>query len=322
MEAPGSTGAHAATVTPAARTAFAALVDYAGLYPPAQLPMEAAVAEYDNARRGPFAWILGRYIVPATQVAELLGLTQTGEPFALSVIVDADREPRTWSASLIATLELLARLGADDPRVKIGALELPLPRLQAMRDTYDASIGQFAAARAHHGFRDLPAYIEIPRDARWTALLPGALAALARHRLGAKVRCGGLTADAVPSCAEIAAFIRAACEERVSFKATAGLHHPVRHLDAATGAMQHGFLNLMCATLVARAGDSDSIEPAVAEEDPAKFAWEADSFSWRGHRFDVPALAAMRESFVGYGSCSFSEPVEDLTALRVLEAAA
>jgi hypothetical protein len=123
---------------------------------------------------------------------------------------------------------------------------------------------------------------------------------------GAKIRCGGET---VPSVEEVAAFIVACHDAGVPFKATAGLHHPIRSGD------RHGFLNLLAAAVFV---DGD-VEAIVAEEDPAAFALNADRFEVHGRRADAAAIAAARaERFIAYGSCSFDEPVEDLTALGIL----
>jgi hypothetical protein len=239
------------------------------------------------------------------------------------VILDARDDARTWSQHLGSMTASLAERRTVEPRLAIGSLELALPKLQAMRETYDAAIGQFAAIRAQHGFDHVPAYVEIPRDERWIAQLPGALAALARHRLGAKLRCGGLSADAFPSVSEVTAFIRIASDDRVPFKATAGLHHPVRHLDPATGATQHGFLNLLCGALLANMEPAGAVEAAIAEEDPSAFVFGAQAFSWREYKFAAGDIAQMREQkFAGYGSCSFAEPVDDLIELGVLGAGA
>ena len=54
-----------------ARALLAGLVDYAGLFPPAALDMEAAVAEYARRRRAPEAWMLGRFVAPAARLVEL-----------------------------------------------------------------------------------------------------------------------------------------------------------------------------------------------------------------------------------------------------------
>ena len=62
----------------------------------------------------------------------------------------------------------------------------------------------------------------------------------------AKYRTGGTTAGAVPSSVELAGFLRAALDRRLSFKLTAGLHHAVRG-PLAEAEAQHGVLNVLAA---------------------------------------------------------------------------
>jgi hypothetical protein len=233
-------------------------------------------------------------------------------PIALSVIVDAGAEPRTWLARVQEHLSNIAQLRAGEPRVRIEALEIALAPLQTQRETYDASIGQFAAARRQAGLDDLPSFAEVPRDARWQRELDGALFALSRHRLGAKLRCGGVTADAFPSVEEVAAFLSAAIgEHKLPIKATAGLHHPIRRRDAGVGVMMHGFLNLLTAACYARAGqDQSQLREVLSCED-------ADALGFS--RLSVDDLRAVRQdNFIAYGSCSFTEPTADLKALGML----
>ena len=306
-------------LAPSVRAAFGTLVDYAGLFPPAKLAMPDAVAEYDAARRGSHAWMLGRFIVPASRLAELIDAIGTRETFALSVIVDAEPDARRWFGSAQRSLGDIARFRLEESRIRIEALEAPLPPLLSQRETYDATLGQLAGLVARAGLRDLEVYAEWPRDARWHELLPGAMTAAARSRLGAKIRCGGVTADAFPSVADVAAFLDAAATEHVAFKATAGLHHPVRHDNTEAGATMHGFLNLLAAAALAHRVSRETLEQILAEEDPAAFAFDDESMAWRDDRVAVDELvAARREDFVAYGSCSFSEPVNDLSALAIL----
>jgi hypothetical protein len=143
-------------------------------------------------------------------------------------------------------------------------------------------------------------YVELPLD----DALPERIAALGRRGLGAKVRCGG---EVVPSVEALARFVRLCRSERVVFKATAGLHHAVRTQE------QHGFLNLLAATVFA------DEEPAFAEEDSGAFALDADSFRWRDREAGPEELARVRhELFASIGSCSFAEPVGELRALGAL----
>jgi hypothetical protein len=125
-------------------------------------------------------------------------------------------------------------------------------------------------------------------------------------RAGAKIRCGGTT---LPSVEEVAAFVAACRDAGVPFKATAGLHHPIRSGD------RHGFLNLLAAAVFA---DGD-LEAILAEEDPDAFTLDERGFGVHDHRADADTIAGARaERFIAYGSCSFDEPVEDLIALHLL----
>jgi hypothetical protein len=305
----------------AVRAAFAQLIDYAGLFPPAQLDMAPALAEYSQARQGAFAWMLGRFIVPASRISELLAALPPGEPLPLSVIIDAGTDPRTWLARVQETLGKLASLRTDERRVRIETLEVALPPLATQRETYDATIGQFAAALKQAHLNALPAYVEIPHDERWKHELEGALFALSRHGLRAKLRCGGALPEAFPSANDVAIFICAAIgQHNLPMKATAGLHHPIRHLDHQTGATMHGFLNVLAAAAFARKGMPPSdVLGVVSCEDPHHFRFSESGLEWEREQLHVDDLQATREdSFISYGSCSFSEPTSDLQALGIL----
>jgi len=282
--------------------------------------MERALSEYATGIARPPAWMLGRFIVPASRVGELSAVHGGDATLALSVILDAPNDALGWfEATRLRLAATQAALGAD-ARLRLAALEVPLPALRTLRDTYDGAIGQYAALASATGVRDVPAYLEPFRDARWRDALPATMTVLGRHRLGAKVRCGGATAEAFPTPEELAAFIRAAVAAGVPFKATAGLHHPVRRRDPETGFPMHGFLNIIAASLAAREDDPGmAIEAALGEEDARAFRFDAESFAWRDRHYDAAAIAAMRAAaFVGYGSCSIDEPVADLTAMGLL----
>ena len=303
------------------RFLFQGLIDYAGLFPPASLAMEPAVDEYLLARSGAHAWMLGRFVVPASRLDELVTVLRRKDPSVpvpVCAIVDSARDPRRWFGTAQERLAAVALLRSTVPQIAVESLETKLPPLATQRDSYDAPIGQFAALASQAGLRDLPIYVEFPHDARWVEALPLALSALARARLGAKLRCGGDEPRAVPSVADVAAFIAATRREEVAFKATAGLHHPVRQRRTRDGTMMHGFLNLLAATAFAGNLDASMLEQIVAEEDAGAFTLDDDGFAWRDLRIETAAIPGMRASFVRYGSCSFGEPIDDLTALELL----
>jgi hypothetical protein len=254
-------------VTGARHALLAGLIDHAALFPPASLPIDAAIEVDRAARATPQAWMLHRFLVPASKLVEL----PAGFDPPLGVIVDMDELP-----PLSAQVEVVeARLE------RAGAVEGVSARV----------------------------FLEI---------MPGddaALDAVAAAGAGAKVRCGGATPGMFPTPAELAHFVCGCRDRGLAFKATAGLHHPIRD------GVAHGFLNLLGATLLAHGAGAgpDEVADLLADEDAAAFSVTDEAFTVRGRAFGADAVSAARERlFTGYGSCSFSEPVEDLRALGVL----
>ncbi|MDP9024232.1 MAG: hypothetical protein M3N13_02505 [Candidatus Eremiobacteraeota bacterium] len=306
-------------IMPSANAAFARLIDYAGLFPPAKLAMLPSLDEYAVSRAGGFSWMLGRFITPASRIDELLSsLPSSGSVVPLSVIVDADSDPRRWLTSAQAVFAAIAGLRKRGKAVAVEALEVPLPRLLSQRESFDATIGQTAMLAESAGLRDLPMYVEFPRDERTASMLGDAMHALKRYRLHAKIRCGGVVPSAFPSSSELATFIFAASQAGIAFKATAGLHHPVRHDSMPLGVKMHGFLNILAAAAIAPDAHIDTLAQILDEERPQEFRFEPEAFIALGRRFALDEIARARTSFAAYGSCSFSEPVGDLTALSIL----
>ena len=148
---------------------------------------------------------------------------------------------------------------------------------------------------------EVPPNAEVPLSAG-EVYVEGATPPLASP-VRVKVRCG----PAVPSVAELANVVRSCRVHAVPFKATAGLHHAVRQ-DG-----QHGFVNLLAAAVF---GDE---EAALAEDDPEAFRVD-DAFRWRDRSASIDEVERGRSLFVAFGSCSFSEPVDDLIAQGYLAA--
>ena len=291
--------------------ALAGLIDYAGLFPPARLDMAAAVDGYRAARGGPNAWMVARFICPASRLGELAGtLEGTGiereAPWRLTVTADGGPDATANDARHIQDFE--ARL---EGRSVVESVEAALPASEAARWIVQTA-GVFGRS----------VFFEVPwRDGASAALDSIAAAGDAgRTGLGAKLRCGGLVIEAFPPPAMVASVI-AGCRDRgIPLKATAGLHHPFRHFDPDTGFTHHGFVNLLVACVAADEGlDLATITEIVADTDSTSFTLDRDRIGWHEHRFSAVAVADSRARlFTGYGSCSLDEPVEDLLTLGVL----
>jgi hypothetical protein len=291
------------------------LIDYAGLFPPASLAMAASVANYDAYSQSEWSWILGRFVVPVARLAEFeeafAGLPTpapgTGSAkWRLSVLLGSDpvadvARIREFNARM-ASRSSGRRAVVESVEVKVASPE-EVKRLSAIIPA------------------ELASYFEVPLSS-----CAECIAAVAGCGRRAKIRTGGETADKFPAPENVIEFIRLCAAANVPFKATAGLHHPLRSVhrftyqpDSPSGVM-HGFLNVFLAAVFLRAGMEAQFAVQLLEEQSADaFHFHADGVSWRQHRLSKHEIAAARQGFaVSFGSCSFTEPIDDLRALRLL----
>ncbi|HZN89883.1 MAG TPA: hypothetical protein VFB44_12975 [Thermoleophilaceae bacterium] len=293
---------------------FGRLVDHAALFPPASMSIPDAAAEDRQARESPQAWMLARFVCPASKLADLRAeMPWEGAP-GLSVVLDgAGAAPADgWADALAGDVELVARAAAEGAPVESVELRLPGSRPEP---------AVLVRARAALEALAVESFFELAPDERWHDALPADIGAVAALGGRVKLRCGGASAEAFPPV-ELVALVIASCHGAgVPFKATAGLHHPIRHVDEASGFPMHGFLNLLAASTLAHAQGArpGELERVLAEEDEAAFRVAEGTLEVAGRRASAAEIAATRRSlFTSYGSCSWREPVEDLQALGML----
>lgn len=297
----------------AARTLLASLIDYAGLFPPAELQMRAAVPRYAGYRTGKLAWMLGRFVLPLAQIDEFehvfddLPAKQRAAPWGLAVL-----SGRNLEADIKKIVEFNRRHG-DEGRgdARIEAIELKVHSLD--------DIARAADVTTEPG----EVYFEIgvagdPRDQ---------LAAVAAAGGRAKVRTGGVSAEMFPAVPDLARFLIAAAAAKVPFKATAGLHYPMRSVHPMTSdeksaeVLMHGFLNVFLAAAMAWADrvKPASIEAILNEQDAAAFAFETSGVSIHGRRLTADDLTQARRCFaMSFGSCSLDQPASALKDLGLI----
>lgn len=278
------------------------LIDYAGLFPPAGLKMADAVANYGRYKSGPNAWALGRFVVPVSRLQEFEAhFTPGREMWHLSALIGQN------------PAEDLARVAEFNGRHKHSAII----------DTLEAKAPETATIQElrSHVPESILIYFEVPSTGDPAELITAISAAHAR----AKVRTGGLTPEMFPSEQQVLRFLAACINENVAFKATAGLHHPVRCVrpltyekDAPSGTM-HGFLNMFLAAAFLLDGVPEKeLEKLLLDDDAASFNFDEGAIAWRGHRLTQARLLESRALAASFGSCSFEEPISDLVALNFL----
>ncbi len=313
------------------------IVDYAGLFPPAQLSLEQAVANYVRYRATGEAWLLGRFVCPANRLLDLrtLDAFPPGIPMALAVLGRGGKDAHEYFANVKQDLADIALLRAHlGDRVKIDTYEVRLPP-SAFQPLRSHQLSSFIATTAYlieTGVPELITPFFEAADTERSAVL-AVIQSLhddrhsreARGRrhcqpAGLKLRTGGLEAAAFPSCGQVALALAACSAARVPFKATAGLHHPIRHFSAAVNAPMHGFVNVFAAGCLAfcHGLDEGKVRAILEEEDAHHFAADARGLRWRELTAPVETLVAARQLFTSFGSCSFEEPCADLRQMHWL----
>ena len=293
------------------------LIDYAGLFPPASLDLPAALRDYQSCRRLPYAWMLGRFICPANLLVRAVQLWQELEPampLRLSVLGGSIMEPEFGSQ--LDQMEKIARAGGQ-----VEMIELRLPSVPDSARSLDRILASMASEIAARDLDDLDVFLESSGNSG-RQVIPRLKNTGRAGRLGFKLRCGGIEASAFPSVETVGRVIQSCVKHQVPFKATAGLHHPVRYFDSDLGVTSHGFLNLFVAGLLAAISNADwtLIEGCLKEENANHFSPGGDSLAWAGHEIAPEEVRRLRsELMTSFGSCSFQEPIEDLQSLEWLD---
>ena len=291
------------------------LIDYAGLFPPAALAMARSVANYEEYLRSEWNWILGRFVVPVARLDE----------FEVAFAALPSSPSETGAAKWRLTALLGPDLAVDVARLRQFNLRWTKPG-SSRRAAVESLEVKAASAEEITRFSEIipaefAAYFEVPLSG-----LDECIMAIAACRRRAKIRTGGETADKFPAPESVIEFIRQCAAAHVPFKATAGLHHPLRSVHRFTyqsespSGIMHGFLNVFLAAAFLRAGIAPALAVELLEEQSAQaFHFDLDGVEWRQRRIGRQELAAARQGFaISFGSCSFTEPIEDLRSLGLL----
>src|SRR4051812_39818777 len=218
------------------------LVDDAGLFPPARLPMDEAVARHRADLRAAHPMLTHRFLCPASRFDELKSVLAQHDHIRVGVLLD-EAPP------------------AEDSRIVIDLAE------KALAAGDQVALAEQALTELS-GF-PVPVFLEPVRGPGWLEVIRVVARARGPMR-GVKVRCGGVRADLFPSATELAEFLMTCVAERVPVKATAGLHHALPYTDPVTGFAHYGYLSLVSAvTCALDGGGLDQVAEALTETDPS-----------------------------------------------------
>ncbi|GIU83192.1 MAG: hypothetical protein D6687_00705 [Acidobacteria bacterium] len=283
-------------------------IDYAGLFPPAKLSMKDAVKNYAEYKSGRYSWMLGRFIVPASRLDEFVENAEryfrsSSFSWQLSVIVDGVLE------EIIESVENFNKTYM--PYAQCDTFELKTNSIWFIEEASEIIPASFTN------------YFEILPDEDLAELV----STIALRKQRAKIRTGGITEDAFPRTEDLARFIRTCLAANVPFKATAGLHHPLRckkpltyEPNSPVGVM-FGFLNVFVGAAFARNSISlQLLHQILEEENPQNFSFTEEGIYWRENHFvgNWHLEQLRQKGIISFGSCSFEEPVAELIEIGLL----
>jgi hypothetical protein len=283
-------------VTTKDEIALEGFIDYAGLFPPANLDMDSTVVNWNEFMQSDDSWILARLIIPASRLEEFKQAAESMLPspeeqdlWQLSVLL-----PPAGSAEFADAVQATIEFNVSDCGAVANVVEFKANTTSEID----------AALELLHD--DLFPFIELPIDEDPRGLLASLSGAIA----GAKVRTGGITPELYPTPAHLARFIHSCAVAGQPFKATAGMHHPSQNENKSVGVVEFGFLSVLQATA------SASVLGSSVEEVEAILVSDTPDLS----AFTEEQLEQVRaELFNSLGTCSFNEPREDLRTMGMLK---
>jgi len=327
------------------RTFMKGLIDYAGLFPPAKLPLNKAIDEYILHLKSEYSWILGRFIIPISQFKELddyISLFDNLGTLKLSVLGGGGKNDDEYLNKIEQNTKDIEQFRRrHDGKVEIDIIECKLATNKPSKETLQTATDLLNRCNLthYHEFPNLP-YVGIDYsteldETTWDDEITSTINMIAKIKnAGIKLRCGGIVKDAFPSVEKVAAMIQACVLKKVAMKFTAGLHHPLRHFEEEYDCDMHGFLNTFGAGILG----STFPQPQSSQEkyrmfillshmiddiNAENFIFDDEKLTWkvrdnRDTRFEMgmeEIKNAREKQVISYGSCSFEEPIDDLKQL-------
>lgn len=318
----------------ALKTLLLRSLDYAGVFPPAQLPMNDAVSEFSKCLCDRNEWLLARFVLPAARIGEfaqcsrasLAEAAATHKPWHATGLLRSAPSIDEALSILRSDLSLLRGLIQSHPdALVVDSCELPLP--EEVLNTHDQEIARGFLVEARKVFEEcnfhVPVFWEVNLSKSFEHFARAAHQAnvVRPGEVGMKFRTGGMTAAAIVGPENLAHAFRLAQSERLPFKLTAGLHLAMRHFDSAVGADVFGFLNVFCAAVLGWTHQLSETELRLMleEKDPGAFVFSAEGLAWKKHSASISQIRAARaDGLRSFGSCSFREPMDDLQTLNLI----
>ena len=327
------------------RTFMNGLIDYAGLFPPADLPLNEAISEYISQIKSDNSQMLSRFIIHTSKLDELdefLPLFEDIGPLRLSVLGGSGNSDDEYLNKIDQNITNINDYREKHGnKIEIDVIECKMPTNSPAKSTMEKATTSLNknGLTHYHEFAELP-YVGInysteQDESSWEQDITPTVKLISKlDNAGIKLRCGGIVKEAFPSVEQVAAMIQTCVIIGVPMKFTAGLHHPIRHFADEYDEYMHGFINTfgagVFATTFPKPKNSQEkyrmfilLSHMIDDQNAENFSFTNDSMTWkvgddRDTQFEIDAETienARKNGMISYGSCSFQEPIDDLTQL-------
>ena len=327
------------------RTFMNGLIDYAGLFPPADLPLNEAIEEYVSQLKSNNSSMLSRFIIHTSKLNDLeqfLPLFSDLDALRLSVLGGGGNSDDDYLNKITENIADITKFREKHgEKIEIDVIECKMPSNSPSRKTMVevTTLLNENGLTHYHEFLKLPEinmnYSTDVDESIWDEEIVPTVELLSKMKnTGIKLRCGGVVKEAFPTVEQIAAMIQTCVIAEVPMKFTAGLHHPIRHFAEEYDEYMHGFINTFGAGIFATIFPKPNnlqekyrmfilLSHMIDDQNAENFSFTNNSLIWkvgddRDTEFEIDdekIKTARKKNMISYGSCSFQEPIDDLSQL-------
>ena len=327
------------------RTFMNGLVDYAGLFPPADLPLDKAINEYFEQLKSDNSAMLSRFIIPISKLNDLddfIPLFSDIGSLRLSVLGGGGKTDDEYLSKIKQNITNINEYrGKHSDKIQIDVIECKMATNSPSKSTMQEATTLLNENELthYHEFTELPDvginYSTNEDESSWNEVIVPTVELISKMKgAGVKLRCGGVVKEAFPSVEQVAAMIQTCVLAKAPMKFTAGLHHPIRHFADEYDEFMHGFINTFGAGIFATTFPTPKnlqekyrmftlLSHMIDDQNAENFSFTNDSMIWKVRddrdtefEIDTEKIEKVREKgMISYGSCSFQDPIDDLTQL-------
>ena len=312
------------------------IIDYAGMFPPSGLPFDEAFTNYLTYHNHAYSSFLSRFIIPAGTIPNVSDfdeeIRKRNRTIPFSVLLPSADTREEFISEIQKKLKPVYDLKSYfQGLVSTDVLEVRIPLTVAGSgsDEIKDTLLELVSAITEADLNATHLFVETHFSDDWLNAVPTFINAISDINkeqdiplnIGFKLRCGGIEAHQFPDIQQVALAIEECQQHNVAMKFTAGLHHPIRHFNESVDTKMHGFVNVFGAAMLLFHNKIDASDLALilSDEHDGSFIFDDQFFSWKQASIPTKQIIEARDRFcVSFGSCSFTEPIDDLTNLNLL----